>query len=306
MVETGTLDINCESCGATLILEPHLRTAECPYCDSPAVIERPTSEDRPEPAFVVGFIIDQARALKAVRRWIRSRGLFAHSGLKKATIAKTRAVYLPTYLYGGVAKTAYEADIGEYYWETETYTTTDSEGNTVTRTRTVRRTEWRNLRGRHETYVLDVVVTASNGITNEQLASVEPFDLRSLRRYTPAVLSGWIAEEPSLGQEACLQMARAESIELIGAQLSDFMPGDTYSDLRYSTDMHDEVIDLVLLPVWVFAARFAPDKPPVRIILNGQTGKISGRVPRSWKKIVGTVIIAAAIGVLAYLLISGF
>jgi hypothetical protein len=286
------LDIECRSCGATLTLEPHLRTAECPYCASHAVVERPASSQRPDPAFVLGFVIDGEHASKSVRNWIRSRGPFVHSGFKHATIEKTRGVYLPAYLFNSVAQSVYEADIGENYTETQTYT--DSKGNT--RTRTVTRTEYRDLRGRQSRYVLDVLVTASRGIPNDELQGIEPFDLRALRRYTPAVLSGWIAEEPSLGQEACLAMARGECVDVVGDELADFMPGDSHRSLRISTQLEDQVIDLVLLPVWVFSARYAEDKPPVRVLLNGQTGKVHGAVPLSWRKIAAAIALAVAIG----------
>ena len=38
-----------------------------------------------------------------------------------------------------------------------------------------------------------VLFTASTGIPNVELAQVEPFDLRALRRYRPELVAGWIA-----------------------------------------------------------------------------------------------------------------
>jgi DNA-directed RNA polymerase subunit RPC12/RpoP len=292
-----TLDIHCSACGATLTVEAHLRTANCPYCDSPSVVERPPSTNRPDPMFVLGFGVVRERAESLVQRWIKSRGVFAHSGLKTATLEKIRGVYLPAYLYGAIADTDYDAQIGENYTVTETYTTTDSKGRAVTRTRTVVKTEWRHLSGQHTCYVLDVLVTASNGIPNAELEAVEPFDLRALRRYTPAVLSGWIAEEPSVSKDDCFGLAHDESVEKVGDALGKFMPGDSYRDLNYRTTVRDEVIDLVLLPIWVFAARYAEDKPPVRILVNGQTGEVQGRVPLSKIKI--TVAILCLVGAIA-------
>jgi len=247
--------------------------------------------------FVLGFGVVRERAESLVQRWIKSRGVFAHSGLKTATLEKIRGVYLPAYLYGAIADTDYDAQIGENYTVTETYTTTDSKGRAVTRTRTVVKTEWRHLSGQHTCYVLDVLVTASNGIPNAELEAVEPFDLRALRRYTPAVLSGWIAEEPSVSKDDCFGLAHDESVEKVGDALGKFMPGDSYRDLNYRTTVRDEVIDLVLLPIWVFAARYAEDKPPVRILVNGQTGEVQGRVPLSKMKI--TVAILCLVGAIA-------
>ena len=162
-----------------------MRTTQCPYCASTAVVERPPSRDRPDPTFALGFVVDHERAARAVERWIRSRGLFARSDFKKAAIEFTRGVYLPAYLYGAIAHTEYSAQIGENYTTTETYTTTDSKGRMVVRTRTVTKTEWRSLEGSHSCYMLDVIVSASKAVANKDLEAIEPFDLRALERLLP-------------------------------------------------------------------------------------------------------------------------
>jgi hypothetical protein len=54
-------------------------------------------------------------------------------------------------------------------------------------------------------------------------------------------------------------------------------------------------MDLVMLPVWVFAARWAPDQPAVKILVNGQTGEVQGHVPLSWPKIIAAIVVALAI-----------
>ena len=301
---SAELTLECRSCGAALTVAPDHRTVTCAYCDSPAVVERPPAADRPAPSFALGFVLDQERAAAAARAWIRSRGLFAHSGLKRATIDKTRPVYLPAYLYGASAQSGYSASIGENYTVVETYTTTDSKGRTVTRTRTRTVTEWRALRGQHAAYVQDVVVTASRGVTNEELEAVEPFDLGALRRYDPALIAGWPAEEASRGRDECYELARSEAQAQIGRALSAFMPGDSHRELRFQTTLEHEVIDLALLPLWVFALRYAEGAPPLRVLVNGQTGRVGGRVPLSTWKIALAVLLGLLLvgGVVALVL----
>ena len=55
------LELSCESCGARLVVEPTHRTVRCPYCDSPSVIDRPVTADRPDPVYAIGFAIDGNR-----------------------------------------------------------------------------------------------------------------------------------------------------------------------------------------------------------------------------------------------------
>ncbi len=286
------LEISCQSCGATLLLESNMRSALCPYCASPSIVHRPPAADRPAPTFIVGFVVDHEHATRAVQKWISGSHMFARSDFKSAVPELTRGVYLPAYLYGAVANSQYSASIGENYTEIETYTTTDANGKTVTRTRTVVKTEWRPLHGNHCCYVVDVIVTASSGVTNAALEAIEPFDLRALRRYADSFISGWLAEEPSRSKDDCFKLAHDETVSKVGSMLQHFMPGDTYSNLQYQTRLSHEVIDLVLLPVWSYAVRYSEDRPPVQILVNGQTGRVGGTVPVSATKVTCAVIAA--------------
>ena len=303
--KSDQLEISCQSCGARLVVEAHLRSTLCPYCASPSIVSRPPSANRPSPTFLVGFVVDHEHATKAVKNWVAGSHIFARSDFKAAVPELTQGVYLPAYLYGAVANTQYSASIGENYTVTETYTTTDSKGKTVTRTRTVTKTEWRPLAGNHCCYVVDVIVSASQGVTNAALEAVEPFDLRALRRYVDSFISGWLAEEPSRTQDDCFRLAHDETVAKVGAMLKHFMPGDSHSNLQYQTDLSHEVIDLVLLPIWTYAVRYAEDRPPIQILVNGQTGRVAGKVPVSAAKVTFAVVgVLLVIGVIFLLIMA--
>jgi DNA-directed RNA polymerase subunit RPC12/RpoP len=282
------VDLRCGNCGAALIVDASVRTVRCPYCASPAIVERPPAPDRPVPTFTLPFTQGSDRAQAEVRGWLGSRGFFRDPKLRTATIDEMRGVYVPAYLYAAVARADYQAEIGENYTETQTYTTVVN-GKSVTRTRTVTKTEWRTLRGRYAGYVMDVLVTASRGLHNLELEHLEPFDLKQMRRYDPAFFAGWIAEEPTLTVAECYDLARREALAKIGRALAAFMPGDTHRDLRHTTHLQYETASLLHVPVWILAARHDPTKPPVRIVMNGQTGEVYGQAPLSWPRILAVV-----------------
>lgn len=284
---------SCGTCGASLAFEG-VRTQTCPYCASPNFVERAPAPGQPDPRFVVAFIGDAEVARRRLAAWVGSRTLFADPALRRAKVEDLRGIYLPAYLYSAVARTDYTAQIGEHYTELETYTTTEN-GKRVTKTRTVTRTEYRPLAGRHLGYVTDVIVSASSGLSNAELARVEPYDLKQLRRFSPALVSGWIHEEFSRGGDECQRMSRSEAVDEIGSRLRRFMPGDSYSDLVWRTAVEWESLEPVLVPVWVLALRYRGDRPPLRVVINGQTGKVSGKVPLSWWKIALAVLLAAAV-----------
>jgi hypothetical protein len=280
----------CGQCGAGLAFDGVL-TASCPYCASPSFVERPPAAGQPEPRFVVTFAGDANGARRSLERWLGSRTWFADPALRRARVADLRGIYVPAYLYSAVAHADFNASIAEHYTETETRTKDDG----TTETRTVTRTEYRPLSGRHLSYVTDVVVSASRGLTHGELGAIEPFDFRTMRRFAPALITGWIAEEFSRDADDCRVATHGEALEQIGMRLRRFMPGDGFSDLHWRAAIHWEAMDPVLVPVWVFAVRYRDERPPLRVAINGQTGKIAGKVPLSWPRIVAALVVLAAI-----------
>jgi hypothetical protein len=283
-------ELQCESCGARVSVEKGQFTSRCLFCDAPSVISRPALHDRPRPSFALGFTVEREAAASAVRQWI-ARQKMAPFGLKSAAAERVTGVYLPAYLYSATAESEYHASIAEKYEEIAI------KGDDGVSVGTREETEYRDLNGRRVAYVADVLVTASRNVTNEELAAAEPFDLGKLRRFTPGLVAGWTAEEPSLSRDECFRFARAEAEAAIPGALHRFMPGDGVRSLRHATQFVEESLDAVLVPVWVFAIRYDARKPPMRIVVNGQTGKVGGVVPFSWGKlaVVLTVIFSLLI-----------
>ena len=300
---SASSQLECQSCGARLEVEPRLRTGRCVYCGSPQIIERPPTPDRPNPQYAVGFVVPSDRALALARAWVK-RPLFAPTAFRKTEVHEIRGIYLPCYLYSASAHATYSARIGENYTETETYSTTDSKGKSVTRTRTKVRTEWRPLHGQHDAYIADYVVTASRGLPNAELEAIEPFDLRALKRYRDDLVAGWVVEEASLAPHESVALARQEATAGTGRRLAAFMPGDTHRDLQYQVELRNEDLALCLLPVWVLSVRYDDRKPAVRLRVNGQTGKLAGKAPLSWIK-VGAAVVVGLLMLVGIVLLAG-
>jgi len=291
--------LTCEECGAALRLAPNRRTSACPYCKCPSVVERPATGACPAPALVLPFIANETAARAAVKAWTKRWRWFRRS-LSTAVIEGIEGVYLPAYLYSAVTYTRYSASIGENYQETETYTVTVN-GKSETRTRTVTKTEHRSLSGEHVGYVADVLVTGSRGLPNAELQHIEPFDMRLLRRYDPALVSGWTTEDATLAPTESVALARGEAVAEVGARLGNFMPGDSHSGLTYQTRIDRETLDLALVAVWVLALRPDPAQPATRVLVNGQTLGVWGEEKLSAIKI--TLFVLTIVGIIVGLVL---
>jgi hypothetical protein len=257
------------------------------------VASRPSVLDRPQPVFALGFAIDRDSAVEAVGRWI-GRQKLKPFGMKAAAAEAVAGVYLPCYLYSAAANSQYQARVAENY----TRLAIDKDGAGVRAG-----TEYRDFAGRHATYVTDILVTASCGVSNEEVQAIEPFDLSKLCRYSPTIIAGWNSEEASRSTEDCLRLGRFEGDAAVAALLRDFMPGDGVVTVKHATEFTEESLDHTLVPVWVFAIRDHPKRPPIRILVNGQTGKVGGKIPHSNTKV--GILIVMGLAVLAALLTLG-
>lgn len=258
------------------------------------MIERRASADRPHPAYAIGFVLSKAAIEERVLWWSKNQGFFRRQDLYKGHIEDLRSVYIPAYLFSAAAYSDYSASIGEHYTETQTYSVRVN-GRSQTRVRTVVKTEWRPLTGRYASYISDVLVTASRGVANAELEAIEPYDLRALTRYTPALVSGWPTEEPSVAAAEASHNARQEAIAATATQIARFMPGDSHRSLVHRTWLDRESIELLLVPVAVLALRYDDKAGPLRILLNGQTGRVLGRAPWSVPRLATAVGVVVAV-----------
>ncbi len=134
-----TLTVHCTNCGAETSLQPNTTAALCPFCGS-GIVATAASKKAIRPQGVLPFKITREQSVELFRAWVG--GLwFAPNALKKqAECSGIHGVYVPTWTYDANTQTEYRGERGENYWETETYTETDAQGNAVTRQRQVMKT----------------------------------------------------------------------------------------------------------------------------------------------------------------------
>jgi len=288
--------------------DPATRSYVCPFCDSTYVVE--FSQDatgRQRPEFVIGFAVAPEDARHSFYRWIRTNSWFRPADLKTAQIAeKLKGVYLPFWSFSVLAQSRWSATVGEYWYRTETYTTTDSKGKIVTRTRRVRQTEWWPLAGRHHRYYSGYLVSGSRGLPQHQADRIQPFQLPALKRYEPYFLAGWLSEEYSVARDEAWEICQREFYQREHRNVAAFLPGDTHRDLSVQTEFTNVNSDLCLLPVYLLSYRYRGRL--YRFLINGQTGKVAGDKPVSWLRIALAVaggLLLLMFAVLAWALVMG-
>lgn len=287
----------CSNCGAEVQVSPDTRSYTCAFCESAYVVEIPheaTGRDPPE--FVIGFAVDLDVARERFRQWFRRRSWFQPSDLGRAEIVdQLRGVYVPFWSFTLLAQSRWSANIGEYWYRTERYTTVEN-GKTVTKTRTVRETEWWTLQGKYHSYYWGYLISASRGLPHTLALKMQPYALEALKRYHPRFLAGWAAEEYSVARDEALRVAMQEFRQRQEVRVAAHLPGDTYSGLRVETEFSKINSDLILLPVYMLRYRYRGKE--YRFVMNGQTGATAGTKPISpWRVGAAIVLVGAVLGV---------
>lgn len=288
----------CTSCGART--ESDLLSLACSFCGAPMVADHEAG-DLIQPEAVLPFGVDTRGAREAFLGWVRSRW-FAPNALKRVAAAESmHGTYLPFWTFDAVTDSDYTGARGEHYWDTETYTTTDSEGRTRTETRQVMKTRWWPTSGHVHVVFDDVLVPASARLPEGDQRKLGPWSLGSAVPYRADYLSGFQTVRYERDPDNGLAAAKREMDgEIRGACRRD-IGGDEQQVHSVRTSYADVTFKLLLLPVWL--ATYIHAGRTFQVQVNANTGAVIGERPYSLWKITAAIaaaLTAIAVGVTVY------
>jgi len=149
--------LKCKNCGGEQTLPANLFATTCVFCGTP--ITSPSYAQRSiKPESLVPFKITKPPAQEKWRAWLKGLWL-APSALKKFAQSDggIKGLYVPYWTFDANTFSQYTGQRGDD--RTETYTTTNSNGERVTQTRTV--TDWSYVSGEVSFFHNDVLVSGS-------------------------------------------------------------------------------------------------------------------------------------------------
>ena len=279
----------CQKCGAHT--ESNALSERCQFCGNPLVAEVGAGEQI-APEAVLPFELDRNGMREALRKWVSSRW-FAPSQLKKVTEAEsTKGTYLPHWTYDSKTVSDYVGQRGQYYYETESYTET-VDGQSVQRTRQVRKTRWYPASGQVQRDFDDVLIAATQQVTTKQLDKLEPWPLERAVAYEPSYLAGYQTLRYDTEPETGLETAKTRMAPVIEKDCKNDIGGDEQRVHSVNTNYFDITYKLMLLPVWIACYLYAGKT--WQVLVNGRTGEVVGQRPYSVAKIVGAIVAAVAI-----------
>jgi ribosomal protein S27E/ribosomal protein L37AE/L43A len=296
-METQVNTYSCKTCGAATMVASNEPITTCDFCASTNINQDAYERQVITPAGILPFIVTKDKAVGTFRSWIGT-GWFRPSSLAKlASLTEMKGVYIPFWTYDADTDSDWHADAGYYYYETEYYN--DENGNR--QSRQVQRVRWVPASGFYQQFFDDVLVVGSKGIAQDRVQRVYPFSLSKLVDYDPQFMLGWRAEVYQLDVQKGFGVADEIMDQFLYNACAQQIPGDTHRNLHVNTHKYNITFKHILLPLWIAAYQYK-DKV-FQVIVNGETGEISGEKPWSWFKII---LFSLAVMIVIFVLLMVF
>jgi hypothetical protein len=281
--------VQCQSCKAVTVFDPARVGQNCDFCGSPALVDYAEIKDPIRPQSLLPFKISQQQVREQIRRWYASKWLAPNALKSRALVDTLHGVYIPYWTFDAQVHCPWWADAGHYYYTTESYR--DSNGRT--QTRQVQHVRWEPASGVVDRFMDDEPVPGTRGVDLDLLRAVEPFPTGELVPYDTAFLSGFVVEHYQVVLIDAAQRSQQQMHQKLTALCASEVPGDTYRNLRIEPEYSGQTFKHILVPIWLLAYTYGAKR--FQVVVNGYTGTIAGRYPKSMWKILFLVAVVLVI-----------
>lgn len=297
-----TNKVSCEKCKAVFLYTEGRTPAVCAFCGSQSLT---VSDPGPvmKPDFIVPFKSDVTKSVSLLTKWIKRKVLAPRSLKKDLKGISLNGVYIPFWSFDSDTKSVYTGQAGEKFKENETATST-VKGKTETNTRTVNKMRYRFVSGSYDHKFKDLLYNDSQ-FNQKVLKKLEPFKLNESIKYEPRLIEVYGVEQYNTGLIGIWERARDFMRKYIQREVTNTIKrgSDMAGKINISTKYAEIKHRILLLPVWI--STYGYKGKTYTAYLNGQTGAISGKSPKSFLRVaILILIIAAALATLYFFLLS--
>lgn len=282
--------VKCQSCQAISVFDAARVGQRCDFCGSTALVPYTEVKDAFRPESLLPMKISENQVRDSLREWYGNRW-FAPNKLKRAALTdQVKGLYIPYWTFDAQVDARWTAESGYYYYETEYY----NDENGKQQSREVQKVRWEPSSGSLDYFFDDELVPASRGVQPEMLRQIEPFpSTTELVPYNAGFLSGWVVERYQIDLVAAAKISRDRMEQEMEAMCAEQVPGDTHRNLYVEDDYSGQTFKHILVPIWLVVYNYGTQN--YQVVVNGYTGSIAGKYPKSWVKIF-FAILAVSIG----------
>jgi len=263
---------SCQQCGASSLWPPGQKSIRCPYCGSDHLIESLETAELVDPQAICIMKIDEGEAASRAVEWL-GRGWTTPDDLKESSQKSLlRPAYYPFWTFDGTLDIHWSCDVNEG--------SSDSPN-------------WIMRKGVTFELFDDELVSGLQRVKSKDVRDLEPFNLKDVVKFKPEYLAGWPALTYDRPLAKASLLAREQIVRKVRRSLySRVLPGRSKRNLNTGVvNWSDMTFKHILLPVWIGIYRYRDQE--YKIMINGQTGKVSGEKPRDTLKTIAIIISVA-------------
>ncbi len=277
-VETKTVE--CQNCGGKTVSTTDEKTIFCAFCGSQHIAETAESAGV-KPQGLVPYEFDEKAAKEKFEYWIKRRWLSPNKLKKVFELKDLDGVYFPYWTFDTDAYSEYTVEVG--------FDHEDKDGNVTT--------DWSYRSGSYSKEIDDHLLVASESEYNKLFKQIEPFFTTGgeVVDYDSTYLVGYLARKYTVEPSDAWYTAREEIEDELADDITTGLPGDRYRSFNQVVTYSDSTFKYIMLPIYTMVYDYKGKT--YNVLVNGQTGKVSGDAPYSWVKIS---LIAALIAFLIY------
>jgi hypothetical protein len=262
--------LSCGLCGAVSILALAQKTAQCPYCGANQFIVADEPDEWIDPHSIILMKIDENQALDKVRQWL-GHGIFTPDNLVNRNQGlHLRPAYYSFWVFDGTLQA---------HWSCEISVGRGSQQR------------WETRNGIENRLFKNVLASGVRSLPEDALSEIEPFDLAELQEFKPEHIAGWSAviNDRSLSDASLL--AREKVMKRLHPEL--YSTVEIGCERRHidigSGEWSDMTFKHLFLPLWT--GQYCFQGQDYQVLVNGQTGKVSGNKPRDRVKLIFSFLI---------------
>ena len=268
--EKTSVTVRCENCGANVIIKNSMHSAVCNYCKSSVVLKVDDMQGL-KPDGIIPFAFDKQKARVLFKQNIRNKWFLPNKFKEQPPIDTIKGIYIPSFAFDEITSSTYQGRLGT------NHTKRDSNGHSRTYT------TYQNISGNIKINHQDVFVESGSQISQTGLEEIKPFDTREVLSYSSDFIRGFSVEYYTDKLENCKKQADLLIDNIIRHNILKKYSYDFVSYLNVSTLKEQEKFSYIILPTYQVEYKYK-DKKYINL-MNGQTGRVGGKLPKSGIKI---------------------
>lgn len=278
---------SCPQCGGEILSTDTSAAEFCTFCGASTILHSRLSKEK-RPNYIIPFQKTKEDCKNAYSELMK-KAIFAPDALKNPKyIDGFRGIYMPYWAF-------HLAQDGTF---------------SINATKSKRRgdyiyTDHYLLTGEMDAYYKGLSYDASSSFDDNISAKIAPYDVKGMKAFTPAFLSGFYADiadvDPETYKNDAENIAVRNSTNAIYSEFSGINMEPILNPDVLNTQVKE--IDSAMFPVWFMSYRNAGRVAYATV--NGQTGKVVTDLPVDTKKYgIGSLLLAIPIFLLLNLLFT--